>query len=102
MIMTRDNAAASGRFWVEIGSGAIVKTEVHIRSAGMSATLTVNYAKHDKLPLWVPIRMIEAYEPSEGSSSRLDVDAPIKVRIEGVATYSDFRQFSVDTKMTIR
>jgi hypothetical protein len=102
MIMTRDAAAASGRFWVAIDTGAIVKTELRIRSLGMLATLTVNYAKHDKPPMWVPIRMIESYEPAERSSSRLDVDAPVAVRIDGVATYSDFRQFAVDRKLILR
>lgn len=102
VITTHDNAAASGRFWIAIGTGAIVRTELRIRSVGMLATLTVSYAKHDKLPLWVPIRMIESYEPAERSISRLDVQAPVAVRIDGVATYSDFRQFSVDTKMIIR
>ena len=46
--------------------------------------------------------MIESYEPAERSSSRLDVDAPVAVRIDGVATYSDFRQFAVDTKLILR
>jgi len=103
MIETRDNAAASGRFWVAVGTGAIVKTEVRIQSLGTLATITVNYTKHDKLSLWVPARMIESYEPADRSSiSRLDVDSPIRVRVDGVATYSDYRQFSVDSKIIIR
>ena len=103
MIVTRDNAPASGRFWIASGSGAIVKTELRIRSAGMLAVLAVNYMKHDKLALWVPARMIESYEPAGSSStSRLDADATPSIRIDGTATYSDFRQFSVDTKAIIR
>lgn len=103
MIVTRDDAAASGRFWVALGTGAIVKTELKIRSGGMLATLTVTYTKHDKLSLWVPARMIESYEPERpASTSSLDHAAPISVRIDGVATYADFRQFSVDTTLIIR
>ena len=60
MIVTRENAAASGRFWVASGDGAIVKTELRIRSADTLAVLTVSYTKHDKLSLWVPTRMIES------------------------------------------
>ncbi len=60
MIVTRDNAAASGRFWVASGTGAIVKSELRIQSSGMLAALTVNYTKHEKLSLWVPARMIES------------------------------------------
>src|SRR6185436_13041571 len=103
MIVTRDNAAASGRVWVALGTGAIVRTELRIRSEGTLATLTVNYSRHDKLSLWVPARMIESYEPADPrATSRLDVDAPAAIRIDGVAAYSDFRQFSVDTKAIIR
>jgi len=102
MIVTRDNAVASGRLWVAAADGAIVRTELQIRSAGVVATISVNYAKHDKVSLWVPVRMIESYEPlTTATASGLDVDRPPSVRIDGTATYSDFRQFSVDTK-TIR
>jgi len=103
MIETRDNAAASGRFWIAQGTGTIVRTELRIQSLGTMATITVNFNKHDKLSLWVPARMIESYEPSNRSSiSRLDVDSPRGIRIDGVATYSDYRQFSVDSKIIIR
>jgi hypothetical protein len=103
MIVTHDNAAASGRVWVALGTGTIVRTELRIQSVGTLARITVNYAKHDKLSLWVPARMIESYEPANRSAiSRLDVEAPKAIRIDGVATYSDFRQFAVDSKTIIR
>jgi hypothetical protein len=103
MIVTRDNAAASGRFWVAARGGTIVKTELRIQSGGVMATISVHYSKHDKLSLWVPSRMTESYEPltSAGASS-LDLDRPAAVRIDGTATYTDFRQFSVDTSSIIR
>lgn len=103
MIVTRDNAAASGRFWVASGTGAIVKSELRIRSSGTLAALTVTYTKHETLSLWVPARMIESYEPAGSfSTNTLDPDTAPATRIDGTATYSDFRQFSVDTKAIIR
>ena len=35
-------------------------------------------------------------------ANRLDADTPPAIRIDGTATYSDFRQFAVDTKAIIR
>jgi len=109
MILTRDEAAATGRVWVVPEDGAVVRTELQMDSAGAAASITVRYARQDRPALWVPVMMNELYE-LEGSSAAgvsdiptLDrVRTPSKVRIEGRARYSDFRQFTVDTRMIIR
>lgn len=108
MIVTRDSAAAAGRFWVLPETGTIVRTELRIRSAGVLAVLTTTYAKQKELSLWVPTHMTEFYElQGSEATSVLDVELTGRSRenttlIEGDATYTDFRQFSVNTKILIR
>lgn len=109
MILTRDAAAAVGRFWVVPDSGIVVRTELTISSASAAAVFTVNYARQQRLSLWVPIWMTESYElegPGTTGGSGIEkfdnARMPSKLSIEGHATYTDFRQFSVDTTMIIR
>lgn len=108
LILTRDGAAASGRIWVMPQNGTVVRTELRLKSAGVSALWTVNYARQDSLALWVPVEMIETYQQEEVTPVSVDLDRSGLSRVdtrstfEGRATYSNFRRFSVDTTTIIR
>lgn len=72
---------ATGRFWIDPETGRVVKTEVAIAGAGTPAKITVTYRPVPKLTTWAPVLMMEEYDGRE--------------RIRGIATYSNFRQFTV-------
>jgi hypothetical protein len=85
MIHTSDDSPASGRVWVEPETGRVVRTELVLATVDGRAKIVVTYAPQAKLDgLWAPARMEEHYEV--GASRTID----------GVATYTNFRQFSVN------
>lgn len=76
----------SGRFWVDERDGTILRTELHAVDTGVEAHITVTYEPDAGTGLRVPVRMEERYRRSRD---------PMEVR--GVATYSRFRRFQVNT-----
>lgn len=72
---------ATGRFWIELETGRVLKSEVSIADRRAAAKITVTYGAVPKLTVWVPILMSEEYTGAE--------------TIFAKATYSKFRQFSV-------
>jgi hypothetical protein len=112
-IETRDNAAAYGRFWIEPDSGRIVRSELLIDSAGMTAMVTVTFGPVPAIGPWVPLTMEEEYRatPRAGGNVSSVGQAPSRddfrsfdssARIEGHATYRNFRTFTVDTNTVIK
>ncbi|MEX2272254.1 MAG: hypothetical protein WD690_12325 [Vicinamibacterales bacterium] len=101
MILTRDDAAASGRFWVVPDTGAIVRTELQLDSADASAFIRVTYAPAPGLALSVPVTMTESYElarrPRTTGRDFGQGELPSKLTIDGRATYTEFRRFEVKT-----
>lgn len=98
LIFTRDDAPATGRVWVNPEDGAILRTELRITSVGVAAMLTVEYEFNDRLALWVPTTLTESYESTARTGSgRLEFEQLPSSRVDGRATYSDFRRFAVDT-----
>ncbi len=83
MIVTRDGAAAQGRFWIDEATGRVVKTELRIATGSTNATVVVAYEFQPKLKIWLPILMNERYA------------TPRQPVITGRATYQNFRQFNV-------
>jgi hypothetical protein len=108
LIVTRDDAAASGRVWVVPAAGTVVRTELRLKSAGVSALWVVTYVRQDSLALWAPVEMTETYEQDEVTPATVDLERSglnrvgSKSTFEGRATYSNFRKFSVDTSTFIR
>ncbi|MFI5179209.1 MAG: hypothetical protein ACHQO8_11620 [Vicinamibacterales bacterium] len=91
LIATSDDSPASGRFWVEITTGRIVRTELVVESRDGRAVITVSYAAQPKLNnLWVPVKMDETYAIGTAIS------------IAGTATYANFRKFNVDVGTIIK
>jgi hypothetical protein len=105
VIRSADNATAEGTFWLEPGSGRVVRTALGLKSAGHSAKITVHYANRPGINLWVPVWMDEEYKlpprtvvrvwPSSGTVYGSDA-------ITGHAEYENFRKFTVNGRMIIR
>jgi hypothetical protein len=91
LVVGRDyeNVPARGRFWIEPRSGRILQTQMETRPAGMTTTIVVRYQREPKLDILVPARMDETHKL--GSES-----------VEGVATYTNVRQFQVETTVDIK
>jgi hypothetical protein len=75
---------ASGSLWIEPATGRIVQTELRTDQETLQSTITVTYRPDARLGLWVPARMRELY--TTGAE-----------RVEGTATYANFRRFTVET-----
>jgi hypothetical protein len=73
-----------GRLWIEPESGRVLLTELIVADRIVDARIHVVYQDDPGLNLLVPIEMHELYE-------RLSDH----MRIEGTATYSNFRRFQV-------
>ena len=76
----------SGRFLVDERDGTVLRTELHAVDTSVEAHIVVTYEPDAGTGLMVPVRMEERYRRSRD---------PMEVR--GVATYSRFRRFQVNT-----
>lgn len=83
--------AASGRFWIEPVSGAVVRSELTMSAPNVSATITVTYARQFSPAVWLPTSMDENYRLVNGT-----------VALSGHAVYSHFRRFQVDVLTDIK
>jgi hypothetical protein len=78
------NLASSGRFWFDPAISRIHMTEIGIDDLWLKAVIHVAYGPADGIDMPVPVEMHERYENKLNGT-----------RVEGSATYSDFRQFKV-------
>lgn len=97
MILTPDNTAATGRFWIEPDSGRVIQTEFTLTSRRYSARIVVEYADQPKLAVWVPVRMVEEYETSDDRTLGRSVGRPPTVN--GEAVYQNFRKFETSSRL---
>jgi len=72
-----------GRFWIEPQSGRVLMTELIAEDANLRGAVVVRYQSEPAMGLLVPAEMRERYDPRLGP------------RVEGIATYSNFRKFTV-------
>ncbi len=79
------NLPTSGRTWIDLDTGRVLKTEFIIEAPSITARVTAVFTPDSRLGINVPAEMIEEYKPSAGG------------RISGKATYGRFRQFAVRT-----
>jgi hypothetical protein len=79
-----------GRFWIEPATGRVLMTELIAEDVALRALIVVGYMDERTIGLLVPREMREVYDVRYDRS-----------RVEGTATYSNFRQFtvSVDEKL---
>ncbi len=75
---------AAGRFWIDPASGAVLMSELVMERTGIHAVIDVSYQSEPLIGFRVPIEMRERYVTRDE-------------RIDGVATYGRFRQFTVRT-----
>ena len=79
-----------GRFWMNVASGTILRTELHAIDTAVEGHITVNFQHDHSAGMSVPVRMEERYrrrgDPNE---------------VHGLATYSKFRRFQVSTSESI-
>jgi glyoxylase-like metal-dependent hydrolase (beta-lactamase superfamily II) len=106
VILTRDNAAARGRFWIEPDSGRIVRSELFIDSGAVSAEVLVTFGPVPRIAPWVPLSMDDVYRSTRRDGltggSRDDLLATgSRGVIDGHATYRNFRTFTVETNTVI-
>ena len=86
---------ARGRFWLDVETGDTLRSELVLGTSRseLLTTIVVDYRQHEAFSSWVPHSMREIYErPLESRSES----------IEATATYSNFRQFGVETKESVR
>src|SRR5262249_50237757 len=74
---------ARGRFWIEPSTGRVLMSELTANTRRVRATIDVSYQSEPLVGLLVPIEMRERYATRDHE------------RIDGVATYGRFRQFTV-------
>jgi hypothetical protein len=76
----------SGRFWVDERDGTVLRTELHALDTNVEAYITVTYEPDTSIGIRVPVRMEERIRRARDS-----------MEIRGIATYSRFRRFQVNT-----
>ena len=96
------NLPALGRLWIVPADGRVVRSELviedFVRGRGDSkAEIGVTWRRDGSLDLWVPAEMRERYEGPwyEPRDSR----PRERYDIDGVATYSNYRRFTVDVRI---
>ena len=52
-------APASGRFWIDQASGAVVSSELRMIAPNVNARITVAYSRQFEPPIWLPASMDE-------------------------------------------
>ena len=102
MVRTVDDAAASGRFWVDLESGRVVRTELTMVSGGTRMRILVAYRLQERIGLLAPVTMEETYELGGSGSIESTRYVASGNRIEGFASYSNFRSFNVDSSTIIK
>ena len=78
------NLRSHGRFWFAMPDAQVLMTELGVDDFSLSATIHVAYERKPGLAVAVPVEMHELYVNHLNSS-----------KVEGSATYSNFREFNV-------
>jgi hypothetical protein len=87
----RGEARSSGRIWVETDTGRVLMTELVVDSTSVRSSIQVSYQSEPLVGFLVPVEMRESYTMSP----------PSRYRIDGTASYGNFRQFTVKTNELI-
>ncbi|MGE0451652.1 MAG: hypothetical protein AB7Q29_18910 [Vicinamibacterales bacterium] len=80
---------ARGRFWIDAGTGAIVRSEMVLADTAVNARVTTSFRRDDRFGINVPVEMREEY------------DIGSDTKIAGTATYGRFRRFGVTAEENI-
>jgi hypothetical protein len=74
---------ASGRFWIDVTTGRVVKTEIALATPGVRAHVTTSFHLDERFQIDVPVEMREHYDLDRG-------------QVNGTASYGRFRRFDVN------
>jgi hypothetical protein len=87
-----EDVPARGLLWLEAGSGAVVASWLEMKGPGGIGPVDIatEYARDDRIGVWVPREMREDY----GSHSR----SAREERVRGVARYSGWRRAHVEVQ----
>jgi hypothetical protein len=104
LIYTRDRAAVAGRVWVDAEDGTVRGSQLRMLTEGTVATIVVTFSRDETLALWVPQLMAETYRTGgrRTDTGVASFDRPATtfgLVLEGNATYSACRRFSVSTRI---
>jgi len=75
---------SQGLFWIEEGTGRVVKTELQLGTRGFPIRITTLYAFDEDLGINVPVEMNDWYPDGTGE-------------FRGKATYGKFKRFHIET-----
>ena len=92
LIGSNEPVRTEGSFMVDAEAGRVLKSVLSVSGSSVAATITVDFAEQSTLGLWLPAAMQESYA----------FRTTMTVNIDGRATYSNYRQFKVDTSVTIK
>jgi hypothetical protein len=84
------NLKSHGRFWLMLPTAQVRMTELLVDDFSLSAAIHVAYQQRPGFDLPVPVEMHEEYLNRLNNS-----------RVEGTATYTNFREFNVSTDEAI-
>ncbi len=99
LIRSSDDAAASGRIWLEPETGRVVRTEFVFKTSDQESSTTVRstvrtqFGPVESADLWVPFWMEEDHTVTSFGNT---------ARISGRATYSNVRTFKVEVDTIIK
>jgi hypothetical protein len=94
----RISLPASGSIWVDVATGAVVRTRLYVSDNGTSvrANMDVDYRFEPKLDVWVPARMSEIYSQTRERGGT----APVREnRVRCQATYTNYRRFDATVRV---
>lgn len=79
---------SSGRFWIDSSTGEVSRVE-HVVSEGLVATFVTQFRHDDRYGVSLPNELREQLSSGPRADAR---------KVEGVARYSNYKQFAVTTK----
>jgi len=85
------NALSSGTMWVDAADGTVMRTDLRFTKQtgnGIAVSVTVDFRQDTHLHAWVPSRMSEQYNASNGET------------LIGSASYTNFRKFDTSVRVS--
>lgn len=82
---------ATGTIWIDPATGTILKTSLTAADPIVRALVTTTYRDDADVAFWIPDRMEDYYKAAR------DID-----EVSGLATYTNYRKFSVNTDEALR
>jgi hypothetical protein len=93
LIASGDNAPVRARFWIEQGTGRVLRTELDLSSrrgtTNIQAIIEVEYGEAREVGLWLPRQMEENYNFTDGMDRQI-------ANVSGRAVYTNVRKFRVN------